>query len=284
MFATMTTVGTAVSFAQDTATEPKAPETKATDKAAPPANEAQDLAKKLSNPVANLISVPLQSNFDCNIGPADDGCRFTMNLQPVIPISIADDWNVISRTILPITYQNDIFPGAGDQFGLGDTVQSFFFSPKNPSSFGGIIWGIGPAFLLPTGTDKLLSSEKFGVGPTAVILKQAGHWTVGALMNQIWSVAGDEDRADVSSLFLQPFISYTTTDAWTFTLNTESTYDWETKNWSVPVNALVSKLVKIENQPISLGAGLRYWAESPDETGPEGFGGRLVVTFLFPKG
>ena len=120
------------SAAQDTGTEPKATETKPADKAAAPANEAQELAKKLSNPVANLISVPLQSNFDCNIGPADDGCRFTMNLQPVIPISIADDWNVISRTILPITYQNDIFPGAGDQFELGDTVQSFFFSPKDP--------------------------------------------------------------------------------------------------------------------------------------------------------
>jgi hypothetical protein len=282
--ATMTAFGAADCIAQDTGTEPKATETKPADKAAAPAYDAEGLARQLSNPVANLISVPLQSNFDCNIGPADDGCRFTMNLQPVIPISISDDWNVISRTILPIVYQSDIFPGAGDQFGLGDTVQSFFFSPTAPSSFGGIIWGVGPAFLLPTGTDELLSREKFGVGPTAVVLKQAGQWTVGALMNQIWSVAGDEDRADVSSLFLQPFISYTTTDAWTFTLNTESTYNWETEDWSVPVNAIASKLVRIGNQPISFGAGLRYWAESPDETGPEGFGGRLVVTFLFPKG
>jgi len=279
--ATMAALGMGDCLAQDTEAKPKQAETNPADEATPTRDE--ELAKKLSNPVADLISVPLQSNFDCNIGPVDDGCRYTLNIQPVVPFSITDDWNVISRTILPITYQNDIFPGAGDQFGLGDTTQSFFFSPKAPSSFGGLIWGVGPAFLVPTGTDDLLGTGKFGVGPTAVVLKQAGHWTLGALMNQIWSVAGDEDRANISNLFLQPFIAYTTTDAWTFTLNTESNYNWKTKEWSVPVNAIVSKLIKIENQPISLGAGLRYWAESPDETGPEGFGGRLIVTFLFPK-
>ena len=281
--ATMAAFGMADCLAQDTGTKPKATETKSADKAAAPADDAQALAKKLSNPIADLISVPLQSNFDCNIGPADDGCRFTTNVQPVIPISITEDWNMISRTILPITYQDDIFPGAGDQFGLGDTVQSLFFSPKAPSSFGGLIWGVGPVFLVPTGTDELLGTGKFGIGPTAVVLKQEGHWTLGALMNQIWSVAGDADRADVSNLFLQPFIAYTTTDAWTYSLNTESTYSWEAKEWSVPINASVSKLIRIGKQPISLQAGLRYWAVSPDETGPEGFGGRLAVTFLFPE-
>jgi hypothetical protein len=229
-----------------------------------------------------LISVPLQSNVDCNIGPADDGCRYTLNVQPVIPISIADDWNVISRTILPITYQSDIFPGAGDQFGLGDITQSLFFSPKAPSSFGGLIWGVGPVFLIPTATDDLLGTEKFGIGPTAVVLKQAGPWTIGILANHIWSVAGDDDRADVSSTFLQPFVSYTTKDAWTFSLNTESSYDWKDEQWSVPVNAQVTKLLRLGKQPISIGGGLRYWAESP-ESGPEGFGGRLIVTFLFPE-
>jgi hypothetical protein len=109
-----------------------------------------------------------------------------------------------------------------------------------------------------------------------------GPWTVGALTNHIWSFAGDDDRNDVNSTFLQPFISYTTKDAWTFTLNTESTYDWETEQWSVPINFTVSKLVKIDKQPISLTAGVRYWAESPDN-GPDGFGARLAITFLFPK-
>ncbi len=143
-------------------------------------------------------------------------------MQPVIPVSIADDWNVISRTILPITYQNDIFPGAGDQFGLGDITQSLFFSPKAAVVVRRTDLGRRPGIPGADGTDDLLGTEKFGIGPTAVVLKQAGPWTVGTLDNQIWSVAGDDDRADVSSLFLQPFVAYTTKDAWTFTLNTES--------------------------------------------------------------
>jgi hypothetical protein len=249
---------------------------------APAAEEAHELAKKLNNPIASLISVPLQSDVNCNIGPADDGCNYTLEIEPVIPVSIADDWNMISRTILPITYQNDIFPGAGDQFGLGDITQSLFFSPKAPSSFGGLIWGAGPAFLIPTATDDLLGTGKFGIGPTVVVLKQTGPWTIGILANHIWSVAGDDDRADVSDTFLQPFVAYTTKDAWTFSANTESSYDWKREQWSVPINAEVKKLLRIGKQPVQIGGGLRYWAESP-ESGPEGFGGRLIVTFLFPE-
>ena len=135
---------------------------------------------------------------------------------------------------------------------------------------------------MPTGTDDLLGTGKWGAGPTAVVLKQIDGWTVGALANHIWSFAGDGDRSDVSSTFLQPFVSYTTKDAWTFGVNTESTYNWETEEWSVPINFTVAKLVKFDKQPVSFTAGVRYWAESPD-SGPDGFGYRGVVTFLFPK-
>ncbi|MBA5779445.1 transporter [Stappia sp. F7233] len=238
-----------------------------------------DLAKKLSNPVASLISVPFQFNYDTGYGP-NDGDKAALNIQPVIPISINEDWNIISRTILPVVWQNDIAGLSGTQFGLGDTTQSFFLSPKEPGP-GGIIWGLGPVLLLPTGTDSLLSSEKWGAGPTGVVLKQSGPWTVGMLANQIWSFAGDSSRSDVNSTYLQPFLSYTTPDAWTFTLNTESTYDWESDAWSIPLNAMVSKIVRFGEQPVSLQGGLRYWADSP-ASGPEGLGARFTVTFLFP--
>jgi len=251
---------------------------------ASPAHAAESdtaLAKKLANPIASLISVPLQFNADFKIGP-NDGEHYYLNLQPVIPISLGPDWNVISRTIVPISYQNDIYPFNEHQFGLGDTTQSFFLSPKAPSEFGGLIWGVGPAFLVPTATDDLLGSEKYGLGPTFVVLKQTGHWTVGMLANQIWSVAGADSRQAISSAFLQPFLSYTTAEATTFTVNTESTYNWKAEEWTVPVNFQVTQLLRIGDQPISIGGGVRYWADAP-KGGPEGLGARLIVTFLFPQ-
>lgn len=247
--------------------------------AAPAIAQDLDLAKKLSNPVASLISVPFQFNYDSGYGPFD-GYRSTLNVQPVIPTSISDDWNVISRTIIPFVWQHDVVGRSGGQSGVGDVTQSFFFSPKQPTS-GGIIWGAGPVFLLPTATDPLLGSEKWGLGPTAVMLRQDGPWTYGALVNHIWSVAGDHNRADVSSTFLQPFVSYTTSDAWTITLNTESTYDWQGNQWSVPINFSVAKLVKFGKQPVSFQIGARYWAAAPD-SGPNGWGVRAAIVFLFP--
>lgn len=245
---------------------------------------AEDLAKKLSNPIASLISVPFQFNYDQDIGPAADGERFFVNFQPVVPFGLNGDWSVISRTVVPITFeQDDIFPGAGDQSGLGDIVQSLFFSPKEPTP-AGLIWGVGPVLLLPTAGDDLLGADQWGLGPTAVGLKQAGPWTYGALANHIWGVheRGQEDRTDVNATFLQPFVSYTTAQAWTFAANTEATYDWRGEDWAVPLNFQVSKLIRFGRLPVSIGGGLRYWAEHA-ENGPEGWGLRFVFTPLFPK-
>lgn len=240
-------------------------------------SDAHELAKKLSNPVSSLISVPFQSNFDFGMGTGS-GWRYQLNFQPVFPGRLNSKWNVISRTILPIIHQHNVADG-GSQSGLGDVTQSFFFSPAESKRF---IWGVGPALLIPTATDELLGTEKFGVGPTALVLKQQHAWTYGVLTNHIWSVAGDEDRANVSSTFLQPFLAYNTRDAWTYTLNAESSYDWNANHWSVPINFTFSKLTKFGKHPVSLGAGFRCWATSPPG-GPENCGFRFVVTPLFPR-
>ncbi len=245
------------------------------------AESEADLAKKLANPVASLISVPIQANYDENYGVNDQGEVWRINVQPVIPISLDDEWNLISRTILPIIDQQD-FPTIGDnEFGLGDTVQSLFFSPKKPTD-SGLIWGAGPVFYFPTATDEKLGAEKWGLGPTLVMLKQQGPWTYGILSNHIWSVAGEDNRNDINATFVQPFLTYITESKTTLGINTESTFDWETDKWSVPVNFTVNQLLKINNQLIQVGGGVRYWVESP-AAGPEDWGLRLQATLLFPK-
>lgn len=243
------------------------------------ATDEAELAKQLSNPVAALISVPFQYNWDTDIGPANAD-RSLLNIQPVIPFSISQDWNLISRTIAPIIDAESPIIGGEDHSGLGDILQSFFFSPKNPTA-NGWIYGLGPAFLFPSASEHALGQEKWGAGPTAVVLKQEKGWTYGALANHIWSFAGEDDRADVSATFLQPFLAYTTKSHTTFALNSESTYDWENEQWTVPVNAMISQLVKLGDLPVSFQLGYRYYTEAPDN-GPD-WGLRFTVTLLFPK-
>jgi hypothetical protein len=239
------------------------------------------LAQELTNPVADLITVPIQMNFDRKLGPSDDGTKVTTNVQPVIPFDVNEDWNLITRTIVPVIHQDDVFAGEGSQFGLGDINLSLFFSPKQPTA-GGITWGAGPVVLLPTATDSLLGGKKWGAGPAAVTLALKGPWTVGMLANHIWSFAGDDDRPDINNTFVQPFASYTWPSAWTASLQSETSYNWESEQWSVPVNAAVSKLVMFGKLPVSLQGGVGYWLESPNN-GPEGFRFRLQANFVLSK-
>ncbi|QDY68555.1 transporter [Qingshengfaniella alkalisoli] len=243
-------------------------------------SKAADLAAQSANPVSDLTSVPFQFNYDTGIGP-EDADRLIVNVQPVTPFSLNDNWNLIVRTIVPFVYQDNAFPGQGEQSGIGDTVQTFFLSPKAAGP-GGMTWGVGPVFLWPTATDRDIGGEKWGAGLSAVVLKQQGPWTFGGLTNHIWSYAGDDDRNDISSTFLQPFVNYTWANGTSFFLNTESTYDWEAEQWSVPINTGFNKVLNLGGNMVQVGAGVRYWAEAP-ENGPEGWGARVNVNFLFPK-
>ena len=236
-----------------------------------------DLAKQLANPVSSLISVPFQNNYDCCFGPRD-ASRYLLNIQPVIPFAITTDWNLIVRTILPVVSMGSPTDGVPSSTGLGDTTQSFFFSPSQ--TVNGVTWGIGPALLWPTGND-VFGSHKWGAGPTGVILKQDGGWTYGMLANHIWSYAGPAGAQDVSSTFLQPFLVYTFPDTTGIAINTESSYDWITRQWTVPINVTVSHIFKFGAQPVQFQLGPRFYAVRPD--GGPTWGARFAVTFLFPK-
>jgi hypothetical protein len=244
-------------------------------------DQEAELAKQTLNPVAALISVPLKYDYNTNLGPIESANQSVLTVQPVIPVSISADWNLISRTIIPIISQHNLPPGSGTQQGLGDTTQQFYFSPKSPTSSGWIL-GAGPQFLLPTGGN-LFTANKWGAGPTVVALKQQNGWTYGALVNQMWSVTGDSQKSDYSSFYAQPFLAYTFKTFTTPGINSESTYNWKTRQWSVPLNLTLTQILKVGKQPLSIQAGVRYWADTPDGIGPEHWGYRLQLTLLFPK-
>ncbi|WP_223525046.1 transporter [Pseudomonas sp. A-B-26] len=249
-----------------------------------PDDSQAELAKQTLNPVAALYSLPIQYNWNQKLGPSGEGYQSVTNIQPVLPFRLNDEWNLISRTILPIIDQHGLVPGGqADKSGAGDVTQSFFFSPQKPTA-NGWIWGVGPAILVPTGSNDLLSNEQWGLGPTVVLLKQSNGWTRGILANHIWSLENSppDDKEKVNATFLQPFFSYTTHTYTTFGINTESTYDWQTREWSVPINLSVTQLFKVGHQPMTVQVGPRYWADSPKD-GAEGWGFRVAFTLLFPK-
>jgi len=241
--------------------------------------DSADLAQDLTNPLADIITLPIQANYDDGFGPLGNGSKLQTNIQPVIPFELNEHWNLITRTIIPVTHQEGLFPGAGSQFGLGDINMSLFLVPRPTSD--GFVWGAGPVMLFPTATDSLLGANKWSAGPSLVMLRMQGPWTFGVLGNHLWSFAGSGDRS-INNTFVQPFVAYTTENAWTFSLQSEMNYDWNANQWAIPVNVAVAKLVKIGTLPVSLQAGVGYWAESA-ANGPDGFRFRLQANFVLPK-
>src|SRR6478735_3898692 len=239
---------------------------------------AQELADKLSNPVASMISVPFQNNSDWGIGE-NNGSKNTLNFQPVIPFKLSADVNLITRYIIPVVTQHDVTGPNTSQFGLSDATVSAWASPSHPKN--GLTWGIGPALLLPIATDDLLGTKKFGVGPTALILKQAHGNTFGFLANQLWSVAGDKDRQDISQLFVQPFFAHSFSSGASLGGNMELTQNWQAKTTLLFLNPTISGITKIGKQPIQMAIGPRIPIAGPEASKPA-FGIRSVIIFVFP--
>jgi hypothetical protein len=235
-----------------------------------PASAAEsdgELAKKLNNPISDLVSMPLQFNWEFGNGPDEDTWH-VQNFQPVVPFHITDHTNMIARLIMPSVST----PG---ETIAGDMVFSLFFSPAAAGSF---VWGVGPVLQLPR------TGEKWGIGPTAIVLKQEGPWTYGALVNHVASFAGDDDAPDLNQTFLQPFLAHTGESAVTFTIQSESTANWEApsgEEWSIPLNVVVSKVARFGPFPASYGAGAGVYLASPDG-GPE-WKLRSTVTLMLPS-
>ncbi len=246
------------------------------------AAEAEALAKQLSNPVADLVSVPLQFNWDQSVGPNDEP-RFIMNFQPVVPFGITEKWNLIARWIMPYVGQPVLSPGGDPVSGLSDILFSSFFSPRESKR---AIWGVGPVLSLPTTSDARLGSGKWSVGPTFVILKQAGPWTYGALGNHLWSFADatNQPRSDVNQTYVQPFLAHGWKNGTTLTLSSETSANWEAASgdeWTVPVLVTWSKITRFGPFPFSVGAGAGYFLAKPDG-GPE-WKLRTVFTLILPS-
>jgi hypothetical protein len=234
--------------------------------------DATELAKKTQNPVADLISVPLQNDFNFSAGP-NDQTIYVLNVQPVIPLRLTEDWNLIIN-------QPSLFDGAPSAFGLGDINPTFFLSPAKPEK---LIWGVGPTFTLPTATDSLLGTSKWSMGPAAVALSMQGPWVVGALVNQQWSFAGWGDQ-DVSQMLIQPFVNYNLPDGWYLVSAPIITANWEASSgdtWTVPLGGGAGKLFKLDKLPINTQLQAFYNVERPQLAADWQL--RFQLQFLFPK-
>jgi hypothetical protein len=260
------------------------------------------LQKAAQNPVASMISVPIQNNSNFGIGPYDR-TQDVLNIQPVIPIQISSGVNMIVRWIAPIIWQpapgtadlevygiegntpayfaaQDLQKNAG-VYGFGDMTPTFFFSPAKVHK---VIWGFGPVFILPTATNKVLGQGKFSIGPSLVVLVQPGHWTLGALVNNAWSVAGSGGRPSVNQMSLQYFVNYNLKKGWYVSISPIVTANWRASSgnvWTVPVGGGVGRIMHLGPQPVNISAA--FFGNASHPSGGSTWSMRLQIAFLFPR-
>lgn len=275
-------------FAQDAPVDPEGTQV-ATQQTPAAATNSDALRNAAQNPVASLISVPIQENFNFNIGPADR-TQNVLNIQPVIPLSISKDWNLIVRWITPVIYQPLPVPQVSGPpmqstgvYGLGDMNPSFFLVPKKSK----IIWGIGPTVVLPTATNTtFLGQGKLSLGPSVVVLVQPPHWTIGFLANNIWSVAGHSniDKPAVNQFLFQWFANYNMKKGWYVTTSPIITADWRQSGdnrWTVPFGGGIGRIMKLGFQPVNITA--QFYGNAVHPPGASPWNLRLQFVLLFPK-
>ncbi len=242
------------------------------------------LQEQSQNPIASLISVPFEVDFNFNAG-AFDNTQTVFVTQPVYPLELNSEWNLITRPIIPFVDKPRLFPGDTQEFGLADMQTQFYFVPAAtvPTALGDLTWGVGPTFQFPTATDSSLGSEKWAAGPGAVVFFARSPWNYGFLINNIWSFAGDNSRPDVNVMTIQPFINYNIGDGWSVGGGPIITANWEATSgnkWTVPVGGGFDKLFKLGNQPVKGTVKAYYNVVRPDG-GPE-WQLQLKLTWLFP--
>lgn len=245
------------------------------------ATNSDALRKAAQNPIASLISVPVQNNNNFGIDP-DGRVQDILNIQPVIPARLSANWNLVSRIITPIIYQpTGSQPVNQGAYGFGDLNPTFFLSPAKP---GKLIWGAGAAVVLPTATNPFLGQGKWSMGPSVVVLAQPGKWTVGALVNNVFSFAGQSSRPDVNQMVFQYFINYNLKHGWYITWQPTLTANWEASNggrWVVPFGGGVGRIMKLGFQPVNLTT--QFYGNAVHPEGGSPWGMRLQIAFLFPK-
>ena len=241
--------------------------------------EPSDLLKKARNPLADLVSVQVQSNFNFDVGPNRD-TQYVFNLQPVVPIHLPAEWNLITRTIVPLLNEPPSEPGQGYTFGIGDTQTTLFLSPPSSPL---LIWGFGPVVQFPSASATSLGSGKWEIGPAAAGILTWGSWVVGAQAYNLWSFAGDSTRPDVNQMLLQPLVTYILPGDWYLTSSPQVTANWKASSrdrWTVPVGAGIGKLFPIGRQSVNTQAEAYYNAERPE--GASTWTAIFTVQFLFP--